>query len=71
MKSGRPFPGARASRPLPELRRDLERRYVTTVFREAEGDIQKVTAKLGVKRSRFYTWVQELELDVKELREGL
>ncbi len=66
-------PGQRhlLGRELTEWRGDLEREYLLQLFVETDGDIRSMTARLGVKTTRFYAWLKELGLDPRELRQKL
>jgi DNA-binding NtrC family response regulator/DNA-binding transcriptional ArsR family regulator len=55
-------------RSLGELKLELERAYLTQLFRELGGDLRKVMARLGIRRSRLYLWLRRLGLDVRDLR---
>ena len=56
---------------LADLKRELERQYLTGVYIACAGDAQQMMDKLGVKRTRLYTWFRSLGLDVRELRRRL
>ena len=56
---------------LSDLKLALERQYLIRVFRKCGGDPGRMMRRLGVKRTRLYTWYRRLGIDVKELRKGL
>ena len=58
-------------RTLEELKSEVERVYITRLFRHAGGDLQKVMDALGVKRSNFYTLLRNAGLDIRALRREL
>jgi DNA-binding NtrC family response regulator/tetratricopeptide (TPR) repeat protein len=58
-------------RTLGDLRAELERTYLTRLFRTSGGDLEKMMAALGVKRSYLYTWMGKLGIDIRELRRRL
>jgi two-component system NtrC family response regulator len=58
-------------RSLSDLRRDLERKYLSRLFLELEGDIPRMLEHLGVKQSKLYGWLRSLGLDIRELRRRL
>ena len=55
-------------RSLDELRRELERAYLTRLYRRVRGDLQKMMEVLGVKRSYLYTWLRKVGIDIRTLR---
>jgi DNA-binding NtrC family response regulator len=56
---------------LPELKTALERHYLTRVFIRCRGDARRMMEQLGIKRTRLYTWLLRLGIDVRELRRRL
>jgi two-component system nitrogen regulation response regulator NtrX len=58
-------------RTLRDLRRDLERRYLTELFFEAGGDIEQMMRELDVKSTKLYAWLHDLGLDIRQLRRQL
>ena len=61
----------RQLRDLKELREDLERAYLGRLFREVEGDLDEMMRQLGIGRTRLYTWLRNLGLDVRRMRDEL
>ncbi len=59
----------RAGRSLKDLRRDLEASYVTELFRELDGDVERMMETLGVKKTQLYDLFRRTGVDVKSLRE--
>jgi DNA-binding NtrC family response regulator len=53
---------------LPELKLALERQYLRQVFLKCQGDPRRMMERLGLKRTRFYTWCRKLGLDLKDMR---
>ncbi len=53
---------------LDEWKRDLEREYITRLFKELDGDMKAIMDRLGVKSTKLYTWLKDLGLNVKDLR---
>jgi DNA-binding NtrC family response regulator/tetratricopeptide (TPR) repeat protein len=64
------FPGDLLDRGLEEWKADLEREYLSRLFRRERGDLRAIMAKLGVKRTKLYAWIRALGLDPRELRRG-
>ena len=64
-------PDRLAGRSLDDLKRDLERTYIRRAFADVGGDLKKLGKRLGLRRSRLYTLLRKLGLDVRRLREGL
>ena len=56
---------------IPDLKVALERQYLTQVFIKCRGDGKLMMQRLGIKRTRLYTWFRKLGLDVRELRKQL
>ena len=56
---------------LDALKLELERVYLSRLFREHAGDINATAAALGVKRVSLYIWLRRIGLDVHELRRKL
>ena len=64
--------GARfEGRTLDELRLELERDYLSWLFRRTRGDLAAMREELGIGRSRLYGWLRRLDLDVAALRAEL
>lgn len=57
-----------AGRNLAELRDELERVYLTRLFRETEGNIPQMVEALGVRQASLYRWFKRLGVDVRSLR---
>ncbi|MBI4586924.1 MAG: sigma 54-interacting transcriptional regulator [Planctomycetes bacterium] len=57
-----------AGKDLKELRRELERAYLLRLFKDTGGDLEKMMARLQVKRANLYHWLQRVGLSIKELR---
>jgi DNA-binding NtrC family response regulator len=55
-------------RDLKELKLELERAYVTSLFREKQGNLQEMMKRLGLKRTQLYALFRKVGLDVKTLR---
>ena len=51
-----------------QLKDDLERAYVSMVFRESDGDYRKMMVRLGVKETQLYAMFRRLDLDFRRLR---
>jgi DNA-binding NtrC family response regulator/tetratricopeptide (TPR) repeat protein len=62
---------ALSGRDLKSLRRELDRVYLTRLFRDTRGDVRKMTETLGVKASRLYAWLREAGVDIQSLRREL
>jgi DNA-binding NtrC family response regulator/DNA-binding transcriptional ArsR family regulator len=60
-----------AGRDLKTLRRELDRAYLTRLFRETGGDLRKMAAALGVKVSGLYLWLRRAGIDIRALRREL
>jgi SAM-dependent methyltransferase len=56
-------PSLLQARSLPDLRRELEREYLVEAFLKARGDPRRLMERLGVKRTRLYTWLRRLGID--------
>jgi DNA-binding NtrC family response regulator/tetratricopeptide (TPR) repeat protein len=63
--------GVLASMDLKDLKRELEREYLTQLFRETAGDIDAMAARLGVKRVSLYIWLRRIGIDIRTLRGDL
>ena len=57
-------------RDLYELRDELEKVYLTELFRETGGDLEAMSSALRVNKATLYRWFKTLGLDVRTLREG-
>ena len=60
-----------AGRPLHELRRSLERAYVTYLFEDTGGDVKAMRDALDMPQATLYRWIKRLGLDLRELRRRL
>ena len=60
-----------AGRSLKELKTELERAYLTRLFRETGGDIERMGQTLGVKTSNLYHWLRRVGIEVRSLRHRL
>ena len=58
-------------RDLDTLKLELERQYVTLLFRDVRGDLAEMMRRLGVKRTQLYALFRRLNLEPRELRRGL
>lgn len=56
------------TRGLEHWRNELEREYLTRLFVEEEGNIEAMTARLGVKRTKLYSWLRDLGIRMEDLR---
>jgi two-component system, NtrC family, response regulator HydG len=59
------------SRGLADLRKDLERDYLTQLFRKVGGDTRAMMRELGVKSTKLYAWLRDLGLEIRDLRRKL
>jgi len=58
-------------RRLEAWREDLERDYLTQLFRKREGDLKAMMRDLGVGSTKLYAWLRKLGLSVRQLRKRL
>jgi DNA-binding NtrC family response regulator/tetratricopeptide (TPR) repeat protein len=75
LSPGGPLPGGPApdllSRSLPDIRREIEREYLTQLFRKLGGDVGAMTRELHVKITKLYLWLRDLGIDTRALRREL
>jgi DNA-binding NtrC family response regulator len=64
-------PEAAGGKGLEELHRDLDRVYLTRLFRESGGNLGCMMETLGVKRSSLYRWFRRVGVDPAQLRREL
>jgi DNA-binding NtrC family response regulator len=57
-----------AGRDLRHLRRELDRVYLTRLFRDSGGDLRVMARALGVKLSNLYHWLRRVGIDIRTLR---
>jgi DNA-binding NtrC family response regulator/tetratricopeptide (TPR) repeat protein len=57
-----------AGRDLKTLRRELDRAYLTRLFRETGGNVEEMAAALGVSASGVYPWLRRAGIDIRALR---
>jgi DNA-binding NtrC family response regulator len=58
-------------RDLGAWQRDLERAYLTRLFVAVRGDLDMMMDRLGIKSTKLYGWLRDLDLDIRELRQQL
>ncbi len=57
-------------RSIDELHAELERAYLTSLFRRAKGDLSSMAEALGVKLSGLYTRLKKAGIKIRALRKG-
>lgn len=60
-----------AGRDIEELKTELERVYLTELFRRTRGDVKEMMGSLGVKRASLYRRLQRAGIDLEILRQEL
>jgi DNA-binding NtrC family response regulator len=62
--------GAIAGRKIHDLHRELDRVYLSRLFRDSNGDFDAMAGALGIKVSNLYHWLKRVGLDIRGLRRG-
>jgi DNA-binding NtrC family response regulator len=57
-----------AGRSFEDWRREAERAYVLRLFRESRGNLPKIMAALGVRRTQLYALFRRLGIQPQSLR---
>jgi len=59
---------ALAGKSLSELHRELDRVYLTRLFKESKGDLGRIAETLGMKISNVYHWLKRSGIRIRDLR---
>jgi DNA-binding NtrC family response regulator len=60
-----------AGRSYEDVQREVERAYLTSLFRKLGGDLRKMMQALGTKQANLYHRLRRAGIDVRKLRRKL